>query len=254
MLLATGALSDTAVIAGPTGAGDLTIDNLKRQSLQELYRVLGNACVLDIDLGTARTVNLVALAGHNGSTAATARVTASNTLGGTDYDSGSLPLISGAKRFDNSLFLRLLPVAVSYRYWRIEISDPAAAYLDFGRLYVANAFQPSYNMVYGFQQGFIDPSQEYETISGDSISLKRKKRRFAELTLEDLTEDEVFAELYPLDQLVGTTGDVLFVPQPGDETHLQFTAIYGKIEAMQPNVITSYNRFTRQYRIKELLP
>ncbi|TGE04623.1 hypothetical protein [Hymenobacter fodinae] len=252
MLLATGALSDQATITGPTGAGDLVLGNLKRQSLQEVYRVLGDAAELNIDLGAAQLVNVVAIMGHSGLSGSTARVTASNTPGGADYDSGAVPFITGTKHFDKSLFF-LFFQPVSYRYWRIEISNPGAAYLDLGRLYIAKAFQPSFNMVYGFQHGFTDGSQEFETSSGDSISLKRKKRRFADLMLEDLSEDEVFAELYPLDQLVGATGDVLLVPKP-DDTHLQFSAIYGKIEAMQPNVNTSFNRFTRQFRVRELLP
>jgi hypothetical protein len=253
MLLATGVLSDNATITGPSGVGDLTIDNLKRQSLQDLYRVLGDTVMLDVDLTTPQAINVVALMGHSGSATATARVTASNTLGGADFDSGLLPMVTGQKQFAKSLFF-LLTGGVTFRYWRIEVNDPGVAYLDIGRLYIALAFQPSYNMVWGFQQGFIDPSQEYETTSGDSISLKRKKRRFSELSLEDLSEDEVFSEIYPLDSLIGSTGDVLFVPKPDDVSRLQFSAIYGKIEAMQPNVATSYDRFTRQFRIKELLP
>jgi hypothetical protein len=254
MLLATGVLSDNATITGPTGAGDLTIDNLKRQSLQDVYRVLGESCVLDIDLGSIEAVNMIALCGHSGSDFATVRVTAGNFPGASTYNSGPLLMVTGDRQFDKSLFMLFIKPGISAANWRIEITDPGAAWIDIGRLYVAKAFQPSYNMTYGFQQGIIDPSQEFETISGDSISLKRKKRRFAELNLEDLTEDEVFAELYPLDLLIGSTGDVLFVPNPGDVSRLQFTAIYGKIEAMNPNVTTSFDRFARQFRIKELLP
>ncbi|MBX0289728.1 hypothetical protein K3G63_04725 [Hymenobacter sp. HSC-4F20] len=254
MLLATGALSDNATITGPTGAGDLSIDNLKQQSLQEVYRVLGSACVLDIDLTTAQAFNLVGLMGHNGSESGTVRVTASDTLGGATYDSGTLPLVTGPKQFDKSLFLLFLGAPITYRYCRIEITDPAAAYIELGRVYVSNAFQPSYNMVYGFQQGFIDPSEKYRTTSGDRVPRKQKKWRFADWNLEDLTEDEVFSELYPLDKLVGTTQDVLFVPKPDDISHLQFTAIYGTIEAMNPNVATSFDRFSRQFRVEELLP
>jgi hypothetical protein len=251
MLLATGTLSDAAIITGPTGAGDLTIDNLKRQSLQEPYRIIGNSAVIDIDLLNAVPVNVIALIGHNGSAGGTVQVTASNTFGGYAYNSGVLPFVTGPKQFDKSLFF--LFTDQTFRYWRITITDNQD-YIEIGRLYISNAFQPSYNMIWGFQQGFTDASQEYETISGDSISLKRKKKRFAELSLEDLSEDEVFAELYPLDKMIGTSGDVLFIPKPDEITHLQFNAIYGKIEALQPNALTAYNRFSRQFRIKELLP
>lgn len=254
MVLATGQLSDAAVLSGPTGAGDLGLLNLQQKSLQRPYRVIGSTITLDIDLLSAQSINLFAIIGHSGSATATARVTAGAAAGASTYNSGLLPFVTGTKQFTKSLFMLFIKPAQSYRYWRIEISDSAAAYLDLGRLYVSNAFQPTYNMTYGFQQGVIDPSQEFATISGDSISLKRRKQRFVDLTLEDLTEDEVFGRVYPLDQYVGTTEDVLFVPDPDQLAYLQQQAIYGKIDAVQPNAITAFNRYSRQFKIKELLP
>lgn len=253
MVLATGQLSDAATITGPVGAGDLGIGNLQQKSLQLPYRVIGSTVTLDIDLLAARAINLFAVIGHSGSATATARVTAGATVGASTYDSGSLPFVTGTKQTAKSLFLLFIKPAKTYRYWRIEISDTGAPYLDLGRLYVSNAFQPTYNMVYGFQQGVVDPSQEFGTISGDSISLKRRKYRFADLTLEDLTEDEVFGRVFPLDQYAGSTEDVLFVPDPEQSTYLQQQAIYGKMD-VNPNAITAFNRYSRQYKIRELLP
>ncbi len=266
MLLATGEISDQATITGFQGVGDLLIGNLKKQSLQEIYRVMGDYAVIDVDLGAAKILNMVAIMGHSGSSNAFARLTASATnINAPSFDTGNRPFRSHQSTYggDQSAANRLAygknlyfeyfePQAM--RYLRMEISDPGAEYIDMGRIYASHAFQPSFNMVYGFAQGILDGSQEYETTSGDSVSLKRKKRRYADLTLQDLSEDEVFAELYPLDNLVGTTGDVLFVPKPDEKEYLQLNAIYGKIEQLQPNAAISFDRFSRQYRIKELLP
>ena len=254
MLLATGVLSDAAIIAGPIGAGDFSLNNLKKQSLQQFYRVNGQTVTLDFDLGAAKLIDTIALIAHNAGGTANVQVTAGAVPGASTYDSGVLPAITGSKRFGKSLFFLFIPGGQAFRYWRIVLNAPDNTAVDIGRVYLSDSFQPSYNMVYGMQQGFIDPSQEYETVSGDSVSLKRKKRRMVDFTLEDLSEEETFTQLYPFDQLVGQTGDVLLVPKPDDTTYLQFSAIYGKIETTQPFSNTSWNRFSRQYKIKELLP
>lgn len=259
MILATGVLSDLATITGPTGLGDLGIDNLKRQSLQEPYRFSGGSAVIDVDFGQPVTLNVAALIGHTGGQNATCQVTAGATVGASTFDTTEKPFqsqveaSSTAPSFSHNLFFQLF-APQTYRYWRFTINDPDASYIDIGRLYLSKAFQPDYNMVYGMTQGFVDMSSEFVTQSGDSISLKRPKRRISEFNLEDLSEGESYGQLLVLDNLIGTTKDVLFVPRPDDKTYLQINAVYGKVSEIQPVAWTEWNRFTRNYKITELIP
>ena len=259
MILANGSLSDAATITGATGLGDLTIGNLKRQSLQEFYRSNGGQNVIDVDFGRPVTLNVAALIAHTAGINATCQVIAGTAAGAASFDTGIMPMqsqleaSSAAPDMGKNLFFQFF-APQTYRYWRFTINDPDAAYLDIGRLYLSNAFQPSFNMAYGMTQVFQDMSSEFLTVSGDSISQKRPKRRVTDFSLEDLSEGEAYKDLLMLDRLVGTTGDVLFVPKPDDKAFLQINAVYGKIAEPAPVSWTAFSRFQRQYRIVELVP
>ena len=89
--------ADGATLSGGLWLGTAPLANLQQRLLSKVARsvdLLATSTRLDIDLGNARAiVRLVALARHNLTTAATYRITAGTTLGGTDlYDSTTLPV------------------------------------------------------------------------------------------------------------------------------------------------------------------
>lgn len=274
MLLATPVLSDTATLSGSASSGSLTIDNLKTVSLKEVYRAADASNVVIVaDLLEPKIVNLVALIGHSGSSRSYARVTAANTMNDLDtapnFDTGYVPFRSHQSGYDASwaasvvnensgaleknMFLQHFGEQV-YQFWKIEISDPNSSYLDIGRLYIANAWQPETNMDYGLAEGIVDPSRKNRTVGGDTASVERKTWRWVEFTLSYLTKDEMFLSVFQIEKTRGRTKDVLYIVDPDETDYLQFRSIYGTMETIQPKIHTNFGLFSKSFRIEELLP
>lgn len=260
MLLATPILSDAATITGNIGAGALGISNLQKMSVKNPYRVIGDTIALTVDLGASVPFNLVALIAHNMSAIASVRIRASNTNNPATapYDTGLLPARSDQTGFVASgyalaknLFFNF-SATQTYRYVFLDILDTGAAYIDIGRLYVSKAFQPTTNMDYGLAHATNDLSRKARTVSGEVIPKEQTKWRSAEFTLGFLSKNEMKGQIAVIEQLRGRTKDVLFIPDPDEKDFLQYDAIYGNMESMQPRVAFQYSLFTKAFRIEEI--
>ncbi|AEP08883.1 hypothetical protein MICA_546 [Micavibrio aeruginosavorus ARL-13] len=274
MLLATPVLSDAATLSASTYPASLPVGNLKRMPIGEVCRFIDpENAFIQIDLGTEKAVNLIALLGHNGSSRGYARVRAADVeadlLADPDYDSGNLPLRSHQSGYDETWasgvddeqygaldtnhFILHLDTAQNYRYWRIDMVDTEISYLDVGRLYMAKAFQPVTNMDYGVADGFIDPSTIARMVSGKNIANERPKYRFCELKLSFASEQEMYDIAFEIDRLRGTTRDVLFINDPSKKDTLQKRTIYGLMKGLAPIVNANFQLFEKSYRIEEII-
>ena len=274
MLLAMPILSDQATLKGSTSSGSLGINNLKTMSLKEVYRAADASSVyIEVDFGKSEKINLFALIGHSGSSRSFARVRASNILSdlmsNPTFDSGDVPFRSHQTGYDNTwaslvtdeeygaldknLFFQYFPT-INMRYWRVDISDPNSTYLDIGRLYVANAWQPATNMNYGGGLGYIDPSRKARTKSNEIISNERQQYRYVDFSLSFSNEAEMYDNAFEVDRRRGRTKDVLFIHDPDAKHQLQRRSIYGTMESLQSIVNTNYNIYEKTFRIEEITP
>lgn len=272
MLLATPILSDASTLSGSTASGSLGVDNLKTPSLKQVYRAANAGAVYIVsDLLTAKSINLVALVGHSGSSRSYARIRAAtseaNLTAAPGYDSGNVPFRSHQSGYDagwasgvqdeqygsmdKNLFVRYF-TAQTFRYWRIDIIDPNSVYLDIGRLYISQAWQPAVNMDYGAPAGWIDPSRDSRTVSGELIPLERKKYRYTEFTLSFASEDEMFDNAFEIERLRGATKDVLYINDPDATKHLQRRSFYGKMKGLQPISNHAFQLYSKTFRIEEI--
>lgn len=256
IVLAAPTLSDAGTITGSESVGDMTIGNLQKRSLKRMFRTLTLSGIeINIDLGSAQEIDLIALIGHNGTSGATVTVQAGSTDAVSDYTSGSLSLISGTDiGLDENLFTLLLGTSQTYRYWKLTISDASnpAGYFQAGRLYLSKAFQPGINIDYGTAEGFIDNSKTTRTTNGEPVPLRREPYRFAEFTLSFGTEAEMYGTLYDIDRLRGTSKDVLYINDPAATTHFQRRFVYGLMSEMNPTINRLYELFQKKYRIEEI--
>lgn len=272
MLLATPVLSDQAILSGSTASGSLGIGNLKTMSLKEIYRAADASSVYIVaDLLSAKTINLVALIGHSGSSRSYARIRAATTEAGLTaapvFDTGNVPFRSHQTGYDatwaagvpdeqagameKNMFMRYF-AAQTFQFWRIDIVDPNSVYLDIGRLYVSKAWQPAVNMDYGAPAGWIDPSRKPRTVSGEVIPLERKKYRFTEFSLSYASEDEMFDNAFEIERIRGRTKDVLYINDPDATKHLQRRSFYGTMESLQPISNRVFQIFDKTFRIEEI--
>lgn len=270
MILATPVLSDAATLSGTASSGDLGIGNLQKMSLKQVYRSISATMFIEADLGAAKAVNLIALIGHSGSSRSYARIRAAsvyaNLTTAPDYDSGLLPFRSHQTGYDaawaagvsdeqkgalgKNLFMKFFATQ-TYRYWRIDIVDPQASYIDIGRLYISNAFQPAINIEYGINEGINDPSRKTRTVSGELIPVERKKWRYVDFSLGYASKQEMFDRIFTIENTRGSTRDVLFVVDPDEKEHLQYRSYYGTM-SNQPISNPMYSLFSKTFRIEEI--
>ncbi len=247
-------ISDAATLTASTSLGDMNIINVQRKALGKVYRTSDLAAQIAFDLGTAKAINFCAIIAHNGSAAGTVRIKAGTTSAVSDFDSGALSLITGSDLgYSENSFANVF-AAQTYRYWRLEFSDPtnAAGYLQIGRVYLSNAFTPETNINYELEEGFTDLSRNARTLDGGVVSVERDPYRFAQYEMEFLSKDEVFGSLYEFDRLRGKKKDVVFVPDMDETTHFQRRLIYGIFQEMNPIVSRAFRLYRKRYRIEEI--
>lgn len=259
-------LSDTADLTGSAGPATMPVSNLQTKQPSESYRILSPASAfINIDMGAAQPLDLIALISHTGSTRASVRVRAAATFADVEadpaYDSGLLPMRSHQEDYDTddttgsvalNNFILKLDTPESLRYWRIDIADSVSSFIDIGRLYMAKAFSPEINIDYGCMIGFSDLSRLPRASGGMMIPLRKQKFRYAEFAVTFLSEAEAFNYIFEFDRLRGATEDVLFIKDISNRAQLQRTSIYGLISGLQPISHANFQLFAKTYRIEEL--
>jgi hypothetical protein len=132
------------------------------------------------------------------------------------------------------------------------VVDTGAAYIDIGRLYISNAFQPSVNMDYGLAEGLADPSRVNRVKSGGKVPREFVKYKTADFALGFSNETEMFGKIYALEMACGCTKDILFVPDPDAKDLLQIRSYYGTMVTINPKVNYQFSLFNKAFRIEEI--
>lgn len=230
--------------------GTLPLANLTDPLLSKVARstdaTLGNT-KFDWDLTSDQYIWLVALIGDNLSQAAKYRIRGSNdpTFASSVYDSGWLDVYieiypSGVLNygdpgwFDGKLaaddydlgyrvpITHVLPQPESSRYWRIEIDDTANTdgYVEFGRLWLSYAYQPTINFSEGAGLGYDESSTTDETDGGVTFHDERARRRRFNFTLPMADMDEALVRGFNILRQLGTSSQVFFVYREDDTHHM----------------------------------
>lgn len=283
VLLAWNNRADVATLSGGNWSATLPITNLQNRQVQKVARTAGVALsdtVITADFGTAQSINCIALVVHNLSESAKVRITAASNSGFTspeyqspwievwpaglinahllewEDDNFWLGTMSAEQRAGyNAPFLHVLPAPIYMRYWRIEIDDVGnpAGYVQVGRLFAAKSWQPQYNMAYGAALGFEDPSETVTSLGGAEYFDVRGRYRVHRFALEVLSKDERYTYIHELQRLVGTTGEVLVVPNPADPSTLIQRSFVGRLRKLDAPAQPHYRIFSANFEIKELL-
>jgi len=207
------------------------------------------------DMGQARSIRAFALVNHNLSQSALVRFRLGTTSGGAEvYDSGWVN--AWQMSFDTDLlewedagwwegitddeYLRA-PFAVvhvisefkSARYWSIEVDDTANVdtYVQIGRVFVGGGLLPAKNFSFGSLDGWEDPSSIVRSESGAEYAVVLPKLRVTRFRLDWLTpaESEYVHEML---RRLGTTGEVLYVPDATDADAQQRYGFLGRLREL----------------------
>lgn len=281
-ILAYGNLADTAALYGGDWLGELPLSNLQDRRLGQLARSAtastGDSW-FDADFGATRLFKVAALVNHNLSVAAQYRIRLSldpNFIdsvadsGWTDvwpvvYPFGSLPWGSPSwwagkypadqiGRYTGAVVFVLSSLTAA-QYLRVEISDPGNpdGFVQIGRLFVADGWQPTRNMTYGASLAWEDRTQVQEALSGAEYFDTRPPVRVARFGLEAMTESEAMSQAFELQRAMGVSGEVLFIWDPADTTHALRRRFLGRLRTLSPIENPGPDRWKAPFEIKELL-
>ncbi|WP_353980933.1 hypothetical protein [Salinicola endophyticus] len=95
---------------------------------------------------------------------------------------------------------------------RVEIDDagnPEGA-VRFGRVFLADAWQPATNVSYGIQHGFDNATEFAEAGDRTEYADVKRQRRTATFSLDWLSEEEAYQRLYSLQRVLGTHGELVY--------------------------------------------
>jgi len=253
IIIATPILSDeaTAITGTPeTTAGPAS--NLQTMQPTDVWEATGGTPYLVINLGAVSDFNLIALLATNLGTSDTVRVRTANSeanlTAGPTWDSTAL-----AQSYigDEGHAFIWSSGGQTNQWVRIDLvtaSDPMYC----GRLYIADAYQPSLNYLVGDNEdGYADESLIDLTDGGNMIPTAGENRQVFSFTLKMITEAERH-EVRELNKARGGSQDVLVIRAPETASNKADAIYYGLLQMRRVVVQTAFNRHETSYQLTAL--
>lgn len=270
-------------MSGGSWSATLPLSNLQNRQVQRVARSTNDdlaSTKFVVDLGSVKSVRALALVLHSLSANSAYRITGNDSAVFTTpiYDSGWLDVWpSGIIPVDqlewendnfwlgtmtaeqragyNVPLVHILPTAQSFRYWQFEFDDTLSTlgYVQFGRLFMAPAFQPIYNAAYSASLGYEDPTEVATALSGAEYFDVRGRYRVHKFSLEYLDKDEAHNQVLELQRLQGISGEVLVVPNVDDAATFVQRSFVGRLRNLSPVSQPYFSAWSTSFEIKELI-
>jgi len=262
-------------LSGGSWSSALPLAHMLTTDRSEVARSTGastGATQFRVDFGTPRALRAVVLQAHNLSQAASWRITLGTTPGGTEVYDGAgqaawfLPF-TGPEEWEADdwwgiaqdeytghphLALQLLPSTLNARYMDVLIDDTSnsAGYVQLGRIYAGELWQPAYNMVYGAEYGHEDASTVERTVGGGVVADRQRATRTAAITF-DLLSDTERAWAYEIQRRARTTEEVLWLPTLTDYQDAQRYGFLGTLKALSPLALRDVGQNSKGFELQE---
>lgn len=273
--------ADAGALSGGAWLTALPLPNLLLSMQARIARstnATAAATQMQIDLGSAQLARLVGLVRHNCSVGATYRITAGTTLGGSQiYDSGTLPvwpsvyLPSDLEWEDDNWWLGTISQAdaagypislwhdcgenVRAQYWRIEIFDTAnpAGYVQAARLWIGQVWSPQVNYGLGGSLTWEARAEEERSLGGVLYFDQRPSARVFRFELAALSDVEAFGWALDMQRRVGTSREVVVIPDPDDAQRRFKRDLLGRLRRLDPLEQWAVGHQSTGYEVEELL-
>lgn len=166
---------------------------------------------------------------------------------GATYNSGAVA-IDTAEGYGYHVHI---PAALkTARYWRFTFSVTGLSYIDVGRAWAGEFWRPTYNIAFGYEDGWGDLSRiSASARSGAEFVDKRERQRQFVFGLEALDSDER-DDIREMQRIVGLSEQVLFVKKP---TAPAKETVIGRLEQTTPIRHTDLPIFSKAFTIRESL-
>ncbi len=234
----------STLTSSATFAGTLPLANIKTPVLAQVARTTTDAAfTLTADMGglAARSIGVVAIAGHNLSRAATVQVQTYQGATPVD-DSGVLspwPFLAAdnphfdahsysAAIVDAERIAAMMPTCIYFLpadsaankvVISIDDSSNAAGYVQIGRLFIGDTLAPAMGAEYGATAfGHVDFSEIQQTKSRVKYNYRHPVIRTLAVSFEHLSNGEATGALYAAQQTHGLTGEIIIALDRPDYT------------------------------------
>jgi len=263
VFLAHNNLVDGSILTGGAYVATLPLANVKNRTLARVARssdLLTTSTQFDMDLGVNKRWRVLALVNHNLGLGALYRVRSgsSPTFATTDMDSGWLavwPAVYDTEDLDwddpnywegtytdserqgyTWTLIHKLSGSLSARYVRVEIDDSLneLGYVQFGRVFIADGYVPSRNMVVGANLGWEDDSEIDRAYGGAEYFDERDRFRVARFTIANLDTDEGYRGAFEIMRQAGVTKEVLLQWNPADTKNAIRQSFVGRMRQLSP--------------------
>ena len=239
------------VTAVSSQATTMPATNVQNVHVQRRWRSLVNSANFVIDLGASKSVDTVGVFGMTMSASGTIRIRLSTSdatgAAGDAYDSGVVAVVSSY-----NAHVSLVTAPVTARYFRADLSDAAATYVEAGRVFIGVRTPLTYNFAYGWQKGFVDRSIKSKTRGGQTQVWLDNHYRILDVTFSTVTRAQRNAVVEDIDRINGQSTDVLFIIDPASSVPAR-DSIWGLITDATPVVQSYFGVFSKQYKIEERL-
>lgn len=244
---------DSAVMTASDTAGDLAASNVANPIIGRRWRTTDLTAFMDVDFGADKTVELLLLRFPR-DTDIPLSGTVQHQLdadGGTPgtgaaYDSGAVSIGTA----DGYGYHVHLPTSTTARYWRWTFNITGISWIDVGRAWAGEIYQPTRSISFGYGDEWSDLSRPaISDRSGAEFVDERSRQRvfaFSFDSLETADRDE-FREL---GRISGLSKQVVFVKDP---TSPAKETILGRLAQTTPLVHRELPIHSKAFVIRESL-
>lgn len=274
--------TDQTTLAGGSYLANLPLSNVQNRVFARKARttdLLLTSTMFTMTLDKARAIGVVAIAAHNFTADATWRIRTytDDAMTLLNYDSGTIsvwPAFYTPEQLeweDNNFWFgnaildpaaeytplatHFMPINTTCRSIKVEFADESnpAAYVEFGRVFIAEMFKPTINALWDIQFGHENTTEVEVTLNGTEYFDRKRSKRTASMILPALTTQEAFIRMYSMQRDQGIDREVLFAQETQDSEAFYFRTFIGRLTQPDPISQPYLDRHSMSLNLLEIL-
>lgn len=253
-------------LSGGSWSASLPLNNLKDPKVTKVARSASTAeahTQFLIDLGTTRSVKLLALIYSTLSPLATVRYKVMQDSAGTNvaYDTDINSVAHNVLTSEDLISWRpnvfaILPDGVSGRYIQVLISDTSNSngYVEIGRCLVMSGWSPDVNIDFGTSMQYAHNTTVESNVGGSRVYDRRSPARITIGKLSALNKEEAHNGVLEMQRKLGIDQELFFVYDP-DETdfYAQQRSYLATLEEISPLEDPYVDNHSWGFKLREVL-
>lgn len=137
----------------------------------------------------------------------------------------------------------------------VEIFDQQnpSGYVEFGRVFLAESFEPTVNMMYGAQMGYEVRTDIEVTLNNNEFFDVKTPKRTSSISFDGLSQGEAYGRLYSMMRTQGIDKEVFFTYNTNYDSESYTRTFLGRIQSPDPISQPYIDRYSKSLNLVELL-